>query len=132
MHGSSCAPPTSMPSSTSPRRLCRTWRQWGGNLVAVPSVSGQRGDWGQAAYNATKAAIDNFVRSLALDWGAQGVRLNAVAPALTLARGLTEGIATDEASLAPHVNRVPPRPAGGARRTSRRPCSSWPATRPGT
>ena len=78
----------------------------GGNLVAVSSVSGQRGDWGQAAYNATKAAIDNFVRSLALDWGAQGVRLNAVAPALTLTE-LTEGVGRDEASLAPHVNRVP-------------------------
>src|SRR5215217_6914237 len=33
---------------------------------AVSSVSGERGDWGQAAYNATKAAVSNFVRSLAL------------------------------------------------------------------
>jgi meso-butanediol dehydrogenase / (S,S)-butanediol dehydrogenase / diacetyl reductase len=57
--------------------------QSGGNLVAVSSVSGQLGDWGQAGYNATKAAVSNFVRSLALDWGSRGVRLNAVAPALT-------------------------------------------------
>lgn len=55
----------------------------GGNLVAVSSVSGLRGDWGQSAYNATKAAMTNFVRSLALDWGGRGVRLNAVAPAMT-------------------------------------------------
>lgn len=55
----------------------------GGNLVAVSSVSGLRGDWGQAAYNASKAAVTNFVRSLALDWGGRGVRLNAVAPAMT-------------------------------------------------
>ncbi|GLZ55556.1 SDR family oxidoreductase [Actinomycetospora sp. NBRC 106378] len=55
----------------------------GGNLVAVSSVSGLAGDWGQAGYNATKAAVSNFVRSLALDWGPRGVRLNAVAPALT-------------------------------------------------
>jgi meso-butanediol dehydrogenase/(S,S)-butanediol dehydrogenase/diacetyl reductase len=77
----------------------------GGNLVAVSSVSGQRGDWGQAAYNATKAAVDNFVRSLALDWGPQGVRLNAVAPSFTLTE-LTESVGRDEASLAPHVNRI--------------------------
>ena len=77
----------------------------GGSLVAVSSVSGERGDWGQAAYNATKAAISNFVRSLALDWGAQGVRLNAVAPAFTLT-DLTEGVGRDEASLAPFVNRI--------------------------
>jgi meso-butanediol dehydrogenase/(S,S)-butanediol dehydrogenase/diacetyl reductase len=55
----------------------------GGSLVAVSSVSGLAGDWGQAGYNATKAALSNFVRSLALDWGTRGVRLNAVAPALT-------------------------------------------------
>jgi meso-butanediol dehydrogenase/(S,S)-butanediol dehydrogenase/diacetyl reductase len=78
----------------------------GGNLVAVSSVSGQRGDWGQAAYNATKAAVDNFVRSLALDWGEKGVRLNAVAPSLTLTE-LTQSIGRDEESLAPHVNRIP-------------------------
>lgn len=77
----------------------------GGNLVAVSSVSGDRGDWGQAAYNATKAAVTNFVRSLALDWGAAGVRLNAVAPAFTLTE-LTEGMGRDEESLAPFVNRV--------------------------
>ena len=54
-----------------------------GTLIAVSSVSGLAGDWGQAGYNATKAAISNFVRSLALDWGTRGVRVNAVAPALT-------------------------------------------------
>lgn len=76
-----------------------------GTLVAVSSVSGDRGDWGQAAYNATKAAITNFVRSLALDWGSRGVRLNAVAPAFTLTE-LTEGMGRDEASLAPFVDRI--------------------------
>lgn len=54
-----------------------------GNLVAVASVSGLRGDWGQAAYNATKHAIVGFVQSLALDYGDRGVRINAVAPAFT-------------------------------------------------
>ena len=77
----------------------------GGSLVAVSSVSGDRGDWGQAAYNATKAAVTNFVRSLALDWGAHGVRLNVVAPAFTRTE-LTEGMAADEAALAPFVNRI--------------------------
>ncbi len=55
----------------------------GGSLVAVSSVSGLAGDWNQAGYNATKAAVSNFIRSLALDWGTRGVRLNAVAPSLT-------------------------------------------------
>ena len=77
----------------------------GGNLVAVSSVSGLRGDWGQAGYNATKAAITVFVQSLALDWGARGVRLNAVAPAFTFTE-INQDVPRDEASLAPFVNRV--------------------------
>ena len=77
----------------------------GGNLVAVSSVSGDRGDWGQAAYNASKAAITNFVRSLALDWGGAGVRLNAVAPSFTLT-DITAELGRDEQAMAPFVNRI--------------------------
>jgi meso-butanediol dehydrogenase/(S,S)-butanediol dehydrogenase/diacetyl reductase len=77
----------------------------GGNVVAVGSVSGLRGDWGQAAYNATKAAVMNFVQSLALDYGPRGVRLNSVAPAFTLTDA-TAGVPRDEESLRPVVNRI--------------------------
>jgi meso-butanediol dehydrogenase/(S,S)-butanediol dehydrogenase/diacetyl reductase len=76
-----------------------------GNLVAVASVSGLAGDWGQAAYNATKHAVVGFVRSLALDYGDRGVRVNAVAPAFTLTE-MTAGVGRDEAALAPFVNRI--------------------------
>lgn len=54
-----------------------------GNVVALSSVSGLRGDWGQAMYNATKAAVANFVQSLALEYGDRGVRFNSVSPAET-------------------------------------------------
>ncbi|MGY1669317.1 SDR family NAD(P)-dependent oxidoreductase [Geodermatophilus sp. SYSU D00710] len=77
----------------------------GGTLVAVSSVSGLRGDWGQAGYNATKAAVTNFVRSLALDWGPRGVRLNAVAPAFTFTE-FNADAPRDEESLAPFRNRI--------------------------
>jgi len=77
----------------------------GGNVVVVGSVSGLRGDWGQAAYNATKAAIMNFVQSLSLDYGPRGVRFNAVAPALTIT-DITKDIEDDEKALAAAVNRI--------------------------
>jgi meso-butanediol dehydrogenase/(S,S)-butanediol dehydrogenase/diacetyl reductase len=77
----------------------------GGNLVAVSSVSGLAGDWGQAGYNATKAAVSNFVRSLALDWGPAGVRLNAVAPALTRT-GAVAAVTEDPALTATFAHRV--------------------------
>lgn len=75
----------------------------GGNLVAVGSVSGMRGDWGQSGYNATKALVMNFVQSLALDYGSRGVRINSVAPAFTRTEA-TAGV-PDEA-LGPFVNRI--------------------------
>jgi meso-butanediol dehydrogenase / (S,S)-butanediol dehydrogenase / diacetyl reductase len=36
-----------------------------------------------SSYNAAKGAITNVTRSLALDYGSRGVRINAVAPSLT-------------------------------------------------
>jgi meso-butanediol dehydrogenase/(S,S)-butanediol dehydrogenase/diacetyl reductase len=77
----------------------------GGNVVVVGSVSGLRGDWAQAAYNATKAAIMNFVQSLALDYGPRGVRLNAVAPSLTIT-DVTAAVAADPHVLAASTNRI--------------------------
>ena len=86
----------------------------GGNVVVVGSVSGLRGDWAQAAYNATKAAIMNFVQSLALDYGPRGVRLNSVAPSLTITE-ITAAVAEDAQALAAANNRIalgrPARPA---------------------
>jgi meso-butanediol dehydrogenase/(S,S)-butanediol dehydrogenase/diacetyl reductase len=77
----------------------------GGSLVAVSSVSGERGDWSQAGYNATKAAVSNFVRSLALDYGPRGVRINAVAPAFTVT-DMTRAVADDPAARKVFENRV--------------------------
>jgi len=77
----------------------------GGNLVAVASVSALRGDWGQSLYNASKAAVHNFVQSLALDYGSRGVRLNSVAPAFTITP-ITEAMAKDEELIKKFTNRV--------------------------
>jgi meso-butanediol dehydrogenase / (S,S)-butanediol dehydrogenase / diacetyl reductase len=54
-----------------------------GSIINVSSVSGLGGDWGLSPYNAAKGAITNFTRSLALEYGSRGVRINAVAPSLT-------------------------------------------------
>ena len=76
-----------------------------GSLIAISSVSGAAGDWGQAAYNSSKHAINGLVRSLALDWGSRGVRVNAVAPAFTLT-DMTAHIGQNDSDLAPFVNRI--------------------------
>jgi meso-butanediol dehydrogenase/(S,S)-butanediol dehydrogenase/diacetyl reductase len=73
----------------------------GGNLVGVSSVSAMRGDWGQSLYNASKAAVRNFIESLALDYGSRGVRLNSVAPA-----PITESMTEDDELIAKFTNRI--------------------------
>lgn len=57
-----------------------------GNFLAVSSVAGLRGEWGMFAYGATKAAVNVLVQGLALDLGASGVRVNAIAPGFTVSR----------------------------------------------
>jgi meso-butanediol dehydrogenase / (S,S)-butanediol dehydrogenase / diacetyl reductase len=54
----------------------------GGAIVSTASISGLMGDHGFVAYNAAKAAVINFTRSVAIDFAAQGIRVNAVAPGL--------------------------------------------------
>ena len=52
----------------------------GGSIVNVSSISGVRGTPRRAAYAASKAAVDGMTRSLAMEFGPAGVRVNAVAP----------------------------------------------------
>jgi meso-butanediol dehydrogenase/(S,S)-butanediol dehydrogenase/diacetyl reductase len=55
-----------------------------GCIVNTSSVSGLAADWEMAAYNASKGAVSNLTRAMALDYGPKGVRVNAVAPSLTV------------------------------------------------
>jgi meso-butanediol dehydrogenase/(S,S)-butanediol dehydrogenase/diacetyl reductase len=54
-----------------------------GSIVNVSSVSGLGGDWYQSFYNASKGAVSNLTRALALELAPQGLRVNAVNPSLT-------------------------------------------------
>jgi len=78
----------------------------GGCIVNVSSVSGLGGDWGMSPYNASKGAVSNFTRALALDLAARGIRVNAVAPSLTETE-MTEGMMDDERTMALFRQRIP-------------------------
>lgn len=52
----------------------------GASIVNISSISGLRGAPRRSVYAATKAALDGMTRALAMEYGPQGIRVNAVAP----------------------------------------------------
>jgi len=57
-------------------------RQRSGRIVNVSSVSGIRGNPGQANYSAAKAALIAFTKTVAREAASRGVTVNAVAPGM--------------------------------------------------
>ncbi len=51
-----------------------------GRIVAIGSVTAARANQGNAAYAATKAALEAYMRTLAIETAARGVTANTVAP----------------------------------------------------
>ena len=62
----------------------------GGSVICVSSIAGHRGH-GRTAYAAAKAGIEGFVRTVAVQLGPQGVRVNAIAPG-TVWTPMVEGL----------------------------------------
>lgn len=51
-----------------------------GSIVNFSSVHGSTGVARMAAYGASKGAVENLTRSLAIEWAPEGVRVNCLAP----------------------------------------------------
>jgi dehydrogenase/reductase SDR family member 4 len=53
-----------------------------GAIIIISSIAGLMGNTALGAYGITKAADMQLVRNLAVSWGRDGVRVNAIAPGL--------------------------------------------------
>lgn len=64
-----------------------------GAIVNIASLAGLRAAPNRAAYSATKAAIIGLTRSVAIDYAAEGIRCNAICPAMVDTPSLQDRIA---------------------------------------
>ena len=78
----------------------------GAAIVNVASLDSVRADRGFAAYNAAKAGVANFTRSLALEFGPAGVRSNTVSPG-AVDTPLTTMTRDDPAAAAAFTEAIP-------------------------
>jgi 3-oxoacyl-[acyl-carrier protein] reductase len=62
-----------------------------GSIINIVSLSGQTGNAGQINYAASKAAVIAMTKSLAMEVGSRGIRVNAVSPGL-IETEMTENI----------------------------------------
>jgi meso-butanediol dehydrogenase/(S,S)-butanediol dehydrogenase/diacetyl reductase len=77
-----------------------------GSMINVSSVAGLGGDRGFGFYNATKGAVCNLTRSLAIEFAPKGLRINAVCPTTTFSE-LTARVFEDPERLQRIVQRIP-------------------------
>lgn len=77
--------------------------RWG-RVINMGSVVGRMGNPGQGNYVASKAGLEGFTRSLALEVASRGVTVNAVAPGF-IATDMTESLTAEQSSAM--MERIP-------------------------
>ena len=75
-----------------------------GSIINMSSVVGIKGNAGQANYAASKAAINGFTKSIALELGSRNIRCNSIAPGF-IATEMTDTL--DKDIVDQWVNQIP-------------------------
>ena len=68
------------------------------NVASIAGLSGNSSAMATIAYNTSKAAVINFTRALAAEWGVHGINVNALAPGFfpsKMTAGLLQAVGVD-------------------------------------
>jgi meso-butanediol dehydrogenase/(S,S)-butanediol dehydrogenase/diacetyl reductase len=68
----------------------------GSSVISTASVSGMAGERQLISYSATKAAVINLTRALAVDLSPRGIRVNCICPGITLTPATASLMADDD------------------------------------
>jgi NAD(P)-dependent dehydrogenase (short-subunit alcohol dehydrogenase family) len=82
-----------------------------GSVVLISSIAGLRGNKAIGLYGLSKAAIAQLARNLAVEWGPQGVRCNALSPGL-IRTPLATRLLNDEQFMQKRLQMTPLRRVG--------------------
>jgi NAD(P)-dependent dehydrogenase (short-subunit alcohol dehydrogenase family) len=88
-------------------QVARPFLGEGGSMVLLSSICASQGFAARAAYCASKAGVDGLVRSLAMEWGPDGIRVNAVAPGTIATEMQKAMVASGRVSIQRYLDRVP-------------------------
>jgi NAD(P)-dependent dehydrogenase (short-subunit alcohol dehydrogenase family) len=79
----------------------------GGGIINLASITATLGLPGRSAYCASKAGVAMLTRSMACEWAAHGIRVNAVAPGYILTPAVEALIASGERDMGAILARIP-------------------------
>ena len=81
-------------------------KQGKGKIINISSVRSFQGRAEDLAYAPSKGAVNQLTRSLAIEWGAKGVNVNAIAPVFTLT-AINRELLQDPEKTAWVLSRIP-------------------------
>lgn len=106
-------------------------RRGDGRIINFASLLSFTAFPGRAGYAASKGAVLQLTRSLGIEWAAQGIRVNAIAPGMIKIETPTPPSRPAPSTRTPS-SAASPSAAAAAPATSPAPSASWPPPKPST